>query len=245
MTVITRTIFECHLHCAYKGFLKRNPNTAKAEPNEYADLTRDLDSEYHKRQLSIITQNSDFISSFAETQASMAEGVASIANATFAIDGFDLTVDMLEKTRGRSALGLHYYRPLLFARRPTVNDKMLLALISHVLGTVQGRIPDYGIIVSGEKRVHQRVKISKFINQTIKMAKALQIQTEPRLFLNPHCNQCEYRAYCRQKAKEKDDLSLLGGVTGKEVARQNSKGIFTVTQLSYTFRPRRLRKKHP
>src|SRR3954451_10304820 len=41
------------------------------------------------------------------------------------------------------------------------------------------------------------------------------------------------------KAIEKDDLSLLVNMPEKERARLNSKGIFTVSQLSYTFRPRR------
>lgn len=38
-----------------------------------------------------------------------------------------------------------------------------------------------------------------------------------------------------QKAVEKDDLSLLGGMKEDERKEYNSKGIFTVTQLSYTF----------
>src|SRR5439155_10583001 len=44
---------------------------------------------------------------------------------------------------------------------------------------------------------------------------------------------------CKQKAVETDDLSLLAGITEDERTRYRSKGIFTVTQLSYTFRPRR------
>ena len=40
-------------------------------------------------------------------------------------------------------------------------------------------------------------------------------------------------------AIEKDDLSLLAGMSAKERQKLRSKGIFTVTQLSYTFRPRR------
>ena len=40
-------------------------------------------------------------------------------------------------------------------------------------------------------------------------------------------------------AAEKDDLSLLANLPAKERSRLNSKGIFTVNQLSYTFRPRR------
>ena len=38
---------------------------------------------------------------------------------------------------------------------------------------------------------------------------------------------------------ENDDLSLLSGMTEKERKKLHDKGIFTVTQLSYTFRPRR------
>jgi hypothetical protein len=44
-------------------------------------------------------------------------------------------------------------------------------------------------------------------------------------------------------AVEKDDLSLLSSMSVAEIKKQHDKGIFTVTQLSYTFRPRR-RSKH-
>ena len=44
-------------------------------------------------------------------------------------------------------------------------------------------------------------------------------------------------------AIEKDDLSLLAGLPDKEKAKLNSRGIFSVTQLSYTFRPRRRSKR--
>src|SRR5205814_6523337 len=47
------------------------------------------------------------------------------------------------------------------------------------------------------------------------------------------------RDSCRQKATKTDDLSLLVGISEDERKRHRSKGIFTVTQLSYTFRPRR------
>ncbi|MEI7903674.1 MAG: hypothetical protein WCK89_25840, partial [bacterium] len=40
-------------------------------------------------------------------------------------------------------------------------------------------------------------------------------------------------------AIEKDDLSLLASMSEKERKKLLNKGIFTVTQLSYTFRPRR------
>ena len=43
---------------------------------------------------------------------------------------------------------------------------------------------------------------------------------------------CEFQTRCRQKAEEKDDLSLLSGMTEKERRNLHDKGILTVTQLS-------------
>ncbi len=43
----------------------------------------------------------------------------------------------------------------------------------------------------------------------------------------------------RERALEKDELTLLSGMSEKERKKFRDKGIFTVTQLSYTFRPRR------
>jgi len=67
----------------------------------------------------------------------------------------------------------------------------------------------------------------------------LSSHSPPDLILNRHCAECEFQAGCRKKAIEKDDLSLLSGMTEKERKNFNSKGIFGATQLSYTFRPRR------
>jgi len=72
-----------------------------------------------------------------------------------------------------------------------------------------------------------------------KIAVLLANEKPPDLVLNRHCAECEFQARCRQKAIETDDLSLLAGMSRKERQKLRSKGIFTVTQLSYTFRPRR------
>ena len=68
-------------------------------------------------------------------------------------------------------------------------------------------------------------------------------QVPPDLVLNRHCPECEFQKRCRQKAIEEDDLSLLVGISEDERTRYRGKGIFTVTQLSYTFRPRRTPKR--
>ncbi len=72
-----------------------------------------------------------------------------------------------------------------------------------------------------------------------KIVELLSNDAPPDLVLNRHCAECEFQDRCRKIAIEKDDLSLLAGMSAKERQKLRSKGIFTVTQLSYTFRPRR------
>src|SRR5262249_22093412 len=65
----------------------------------------------------------------------------------------------------------------------------------------------------------------------------------PRLLLNEHCSVCEFRKRCHDQAVDEDNISLLRGMSEKEFKRYARKGIFTVTQLSYTFRLRKKNKR--
>lgn len=64
----------------------------------------------------------------------------------------------------------------------------------------------------------------------------------PKLILNNHCQICEFQSYCYEQAHQEDNLSLIRGISEKEIKSFNRKGILTVTQLAHTFRPRRKRK---
>ena len=48
---------------------------------------------------------------------------------------------------------------------------------------------------------------------------------------------------CRNQAEREDNLSLLDRMTPKTMNRLQRKGIFTVNQLSYLYKPRRNRKR--
>ena len=50
--------------------------------------------------------------------------------------------------------------------------------------------------------------------------------------LNKHCPFCEFHQRCHAEAIAQDDLSLLRGLSAKEITRYHKHGIFTVTQLS-------------
>ena len=111
-------------------------------------------------------------------------------------------------------------------------------------------MPTHGQIIYGQEFNAARVILSPLIAKTeqiLRNIEALGGQKEPPLFLCPHCEVCEFRAPCHAKAVEADNLSLLQGMRRGHIEAQNKRGIFTVHQFSYTFRPRRppKRAKHP
>jgi hypothetical protein len=89
-------------------------------------------------------------------------------------------------------------------------------------------------------KVRLDVKLYRQAEQILDELKRLHAGGElPRLTLNGHCPQCEFRQRCRTQAEKTDDISLLGGVGDKQLRRFYRKGIVTLTQLSCTFRPRK------
>ena len=66
--------------------------------------------------------------------------------------------------------------------------------------------------------------------------------TPPPIVLNKHCPLCPFQRLCHAQAEQEDNLSLLDGVTARVMRQYEKKGIFTVKQLSYLFKPRKRKK---
>ena len=154
--------------------------------------------------------------------------------------------DALKRADGASKLGDHHYLPVLHNHGDKVGrpQKLLLAVLGLVLARVQGLRPAIGLVARGPEgrlgKVRLDAKLYRQAEQVLDEVKRLQAGGEPpRLTLNKHCQVCEFRQRCRKQAEKADDISLLGGVGEKELKRYNRKGIFTLTQLSCTFRPRK------
>jgi predicted RecB family nuclease len=78
------------------------------------------------------------------------------------------------------------------------------------------------------------------IERTLReVAESVKAESPPTLILNDHCQICEFRQRCHEQAVREDSISLLRGISENEVKRFARKGLFTVTQLAHTFRPRR------
>jgi len=67
----------------------------------------------------------------------------------------------------------------------------------------------------------------------------LEKENPPPFYQNEHCPECLFQSSCLQKLKEKDCISLLGGMTQKVLAKYHNRGVFSIAQLSYLFKPRR------
>lgn len=102
-------------------------------------------------------------------------------------------------------------------------------------------------IVHGDNWLTFKVKPNALLRELRKVigkiTALLSAASPPELILNRHCPECEFQERCKIKAIEKGDLSLLAGLTNKKRAQLYGKGIFTINQLSYTFRPRRRAKR--
>ena len=143
--------------------------------------------------------------------------------------------------RGKAA----QFIPIRFIHRNklTRDDRLLVAFDALVLSELLGRNANMGKIIHGDDHGTVKVNTTGLLREVrklaVKMAELVASHSPPDLVLSRHCGECEFRERCRQKAVEKDDLSLLANMTGKERKKFNGEGIFTVTQLSCTFRPRR------
>jgi len=65
---------------------------------------------------------------------------------------------------------------------------------------------------------------------------------KPPFFLNKNCKWCCYQLRCKEKAVKEDHLSLLTSINPKKIGEFHEKGIFSLKQLSYQFKPRKTRK---
>src|SRR5262249_28278559 len=132
---------------------------------------------------------------------------------------------------------------LVPSEKITKHDKLLLAFDALALFTSTGKMTLVGRIIHCNEDKTTKVQVAGLLKITRAVVERIAAQqassTPPQIILNRHCAECEFKERCRRLAIERDELSLLSGMTEKERKKQNSKGNFTVTQLSYTFYPRR------
>ena len=247
---ITSHLFEAYLKCPTKCLLRSRGETG-AE-NSYANWVR-------AQQLSYTS----------EGIKQLVKGLATDEVITKTIDSKEtqspkwcLAIQTIAHTRNLESI-IHAVEhrtpegeekpasivPIKFINTNTVHkhDKLSLAFDSLALSQMLGRDIVVGNIVYGDDHTRLTVNTGALTSAvrtvTDKIDTLLSSNSPPELILNRHCPECEFKHRCREKALEIDDLSLLSGITETERDSHRSRGIFTVKQLSYTFRSRSPRKR--
>jgi predicted RecB family nuclease len=141
--------------------------------------------------------------------------------------------------------------PILFVpwNKPGLSDRLVVCFGALALSQTTGSLAETGTVIYGEGHHRKTVKIADHAIRTRQIIDAISgtchSSEPPPLVLNRHCAACDFQPRCRGLAVGRDDLSLLSAMTDKERAQSNAKGIFTITQLSYGYRPRRRKRKRP
>jgi predicted RecB family nuclease len=246
-TKITRAVLDGYLECAYKGRLRLAGELGN--PSDHRRMTSEL--EVHARSLAYTRLVASCPQGEASrgarlTLADLGLGQRLVLDVIFEDEELSLQFDGLMRVEGVSRLGSFHYAPVLCQPGATIRrqTRELLAVMGLVLEVVQDKRPATALVIRGSDCRRTKValtsKLYRRAGETLVKLKRMRMgQNDPVLTLNDHCPECEFRNRCRDEAMAKNDLSLLRVMTDAELQRHRSKGIFTVTQLSYTFRPRR------
>ncbi|MGE5754443.1 MAG: TM0106 family RecB-like putative nuclease, partial [Planctomycetaceae bacterium] len=246
MGIITNETLINHLHCRRKAFL--NAAGAPGEVHEIERVRIDLDGAYIQRALEVYLARyveREIVRSPPSLEAAIRLGPRIIVDATTAAGNVRSRIQLMERVEDGAGKGIPSYVPVMFVRNDkiTKRDKLLLTFQAHALDSVLGTLPAQARIVHGEEYRALRVRIEPLVGQVRGLIEQIEADLRrvnpPTLTLNGHCNECEFRGACRGIAEATDDLSLLRGLSGKEIEKLRGRGIATVAQLSHTYRPGR------
>jgi predicted RecB family nuclease len=243
---ITDGVLEGYLNCKLKGYLRLKGETGPRSDFEtlMTGLRDKLRGEAYEK-MAARPHGSEVLRGVEIDAKTLKRGASLILDATMEDDIWSLHFDGLMRVEGPSRLGGFHYAPILVVEGEKVrrDQKRLLETLGLVIGDLQAKQPAYGIVVRGRGLKVGRVRLSpgsRLPRRTLEEAKRLAAaESPPKLMLNDHCQVCEYRQRCHLQAVKEDNLSLLRGIGEKEIKNHARRGIFTVTQLAHTFRPRR------
>jgi predicted RecB family nuclease len=248
---ITPDVFEAYLKCPTKSWLRATGESSTG--NNYAEWLKGQNDAFRTIVVNKLVAGSGshrFLPIARDFETPMRRLATSVA-VELQSDSFMLHSELhaVEYLPSKHNLRSSEVVPIRFIRANKVgrDDMLLLGFDAFLLTQTIGQEIAVGKIIHGDHGATLKVKTSTFVRdaqQRIKqIAELLSASSPPELILKRHCAECEFQRRCRQNALDTDDLSLLSGMSKVERAQHRSRGIFSVRQLSYTFRPRRTRKR--
>jgi predicted RecB family nuclease len=245
---ISDRLFLDYLQCKHKAFLKLSGKSGVK--SDFEKFEEESNAKYRQcaREHLLINGSSTALPAGNSTFKEIRKQNFQVAiDIPISNEKYTVNIDAIELA-GQFSPRKPVYNPIIYLPYQKISKhyRLLLAFCGSALNHEQKAQPISGRIIFGDKFSSIKVRLTSLIKTTDKIEKEIikmiDTQAAPPLRLNDHCKICEFRDICYAAAKEKDDLSLLKGLSGKEIDKLNKRGIFMVTQYSYTFRPRRVKK---
>ncbi len=244
--MITSEVLIAYIQCSLKAFLLYCKKE-KGISHEYTSILEEKARQNRVKHLNRIQariQETEVYSS-----SGMKKGIPVLLEANLEFDGLAAYADVLTKVEELSSRKRYYYVPTLVVGTHKIykEQKLELAFIGYVLSKLQKKKSDTGILVGWGDKSHT-IKLEPFYKEVEQAIRKLKTWTssqqteEISIILNKYCHYCQFRQGCVSKAKEQDNLSLLNRISESEINALKKRGIFTVNQYSYTYRPRKRRK---
>jgi predicted RecB family nuclease len=243
---ISTEIVVAYAQCPRKAYLLMfSPDNG--EPHEYVRILEQQRGENQERSLARLQQTHTDVHPYS--LENLRKGSEILINARLQVDGLEAECGILIRVEGQSTFGKYSYEPTIFVGTHSISkeQKLELSFVGYVLGCLQNKPPIAGRIIGMDGKVHS-VKLDKAAKDILPLLAPLQEWTTvdspapPSLVLNKHCPLCPFQRLCHTQAEQEDNLSLLDGVTARVMRQYEKKGIFTVKQFSYLFKPRKRKK---
>lgn len=243
---ITSEIVVAYSQCTRKAFLLLCTDE-QGTPHEYLGM---LEQQMERNQSNYLRSLKAFKQPFLDVPSNPVSDLSNerdlVIKATLRAEDLEAYCDVLTRVESSSSLGVYSYEPTIVVGTYSITKEQKLELLfaGYVLGKVQGRVPERGKLVGMDGISHQ-IKLGESENILLPLLRPLQTwitassPEPPPLLLNRHCPSCQFRDLCQARAVKEDNLSLLTAIKPKDVRYYEKKGIFTVKQLSYVYKPRR------
>lgn len=239
--VITSEVVQAYSLCPRKAYLLMY-GKERGMPHEYEQILRRHQFANQAKNLELLKQKHTDV--YPYSVSNLEKGYEFLIDVTLAADNLQAYCSILARVNNLS------YELTIFIGTHTINntDKLSLMFASYVLTKIQGKSPAVGHIVNmkGESRrlkLEESHKVLKPLLEPLQRWLSASSLEELPIILNKHCPVCQFREQCQKKAIQEDNLSCLAHVTSKVIRRYERKGIFTVKQLSYLFKPRKRKKR--
>jgi predicted RecB family nuclease len=177
-----------------------------------------------------------------------ADGLSYVIAPSVQSKEYNISFDAVEISRQTSSAKTVSHIPITISPKENVSqhEKLSFVVTCLIVSQLQHATFEFGKIIYGAQSKSLKLRLLTYSHEAQKILRALRKilydENVPRFYHNNYCKVCEFQEVCQAVLIEKDDISLLGRISEKEVLKRNNRGIFTIHQLSYTFRPRRKRK---